>query len=321
MPDVTRYKWFKYDGKEVTFNQDRHNEDFELELHPGNIFGVQKIGKGYLVLHKHSPDIEFSLYPAEINRIVAKSNGWSGKVNKITVKAGEGGLEKEPEGLPKGWREIALDSSNLRTAIYNPKEKTLYITFHNGASWAYENVTKREFDEMEAAESRGRYFIYRIKYVKYQYKLGDNFDRPPYDTKRLSESKMVPDPTKVKAVQMPQTVGHGEGKQSVKLKISKQALSNWAASERSDFENMHAAMQGSDIPVYTVIRQGYVEQERDILRLIDSLRSGKLSKMNKSSFKAAVKALTELGDAYPFTAKTAVAYKRQRDALMSLTKD
>jgi hypothetical protein len=186
--DLTKYEWFQYDegAAERVFDQPRHNEEYELELHPGNVYGVKKVGRAYFVVHKHSPDIQFRLNDAEITMIKDKSAGWSGKIRRQTVNAGVGGKDLPAESLPKGWFQIDLDSSNLRTAIYNPKEKTLYITFHNGASWAYEKVTKKEFDEMEAAESRGRYFIYRIRDVKPQYKLGDNFDRPPYDTTPLS---------------------------------------------------------------------------------------------------------------------------------------
>lgn len=199
-PDLTKYKWFQYDENaiEIIFDQPRHNEDYELQLHPGNIYGVKTVGRTYFVVHKASPDIQFVLNKAEIVRITDKSAGWSGKVRRQTVNAGVGGKDKPVETLPEGWREIALDSSNLRTAIYNPKAKILYITFHAGASWAYEGVTQREFDEMEAFESRGRYFIYRIRDVKYQYKLGDNFDRPPYDETPMSAKtppkKSKPDP-------------------------------------------------------------------------------------------------------------------------------
>jgi len=210
--DLTKYKWFQYDEDAVerVFDQPRHNEEYELELHPGNVYGVKKFGRAYFVVHKHSPDIQFKLNDAEITMITDKSAGWSGKIRKQTVNAGVGGKDKPAETLPKGWFQIELDSSNLRTAIYNPKDQTLYITFHNGASWAYEKVTKKEFTEMEAAESRGRYFIYRIRDVKPQYKLGDNFDRPPYDTTPLSPSALpkskAPVPVKIPEVK-PVTTG------------------------------------------------------------------------------------------------------------------
>ncbi|MNR47834.1 hypothetical protein D3C85_1669860 [compost metagenome] len=69
-------------------------------------------------------------------------------------------------------RILSIDSSNLKSAKYDTKAKILYVTFHSGVEWAYEGVTKREVDTLENAESQGRYFIYRIRDVKEQYKVG-----------------------------------------------------------------------------------------------------------------------------------------------------
>nr|DAF93383.1 MAG TPA: KTSC domain [Myoviridae sp. ctshb19] len=193
--DLTKYKWFQYseDAIELTFDQDRHNVDYVLELHPGNVFGVMKRAYGIYVVHAHSPDIQFSLNQAELTRIMQHSKGWSGKVARVAVKAGVGGLDGPQEEMPPGWFKIEdLNSSNLNHAIYDSKRKTLYVAFHRGDSWAYENVSMKEYKEMVAAESRGRYFIYRIKYVKSQYKLGMNFDKPPYDTTPVGE--VIPPP-------------------------------------------------------------------------------------------------------------------------------
>lgn len=174
LPDLTKYKWYKYAGKELAFTENRHHEDYELHLHPGNIFGVRRIGKAYLVLHKSSPEIIFELKKIEVDRIVEHSNGWSGKVKKITVKAGVGGLEKPPVEVPpnlKHIRSLQIDSSNLYAVQYDKKKKILYVEFRNGAVWQYEKVTEREANELEAAESQGRYFIYRIRSVKPQQRI------------------------------------------------------------------------------------------------------------------------------------------------------
>lgn len=177
MPDLTRYKWFKYGGKELTFSENRHNEDYELELHPENVFGVQKIGQNYLVLHKQSPDIEFQLKKAEVDRLIAHSHGWSGKIKKITVKAGVGGLDKPPVEAPptkSHIRSLQIDSSNLQAVQYDKKAKILYVKFWStGDMWQYEKVSAKEADELERAESQGRYFIYRIRAVKPQSKVSE----------------------------------------------------------------------------------------------------------------------------------------------------
>lgn len=177
MPDLTRYKWFKYGGKELTFSENRHNEDYELELHPDNIFGVQKIGQTYLVLHKQSPDIEFRLKKVEVDRLIEHSHGWSGKIKKITVKAGVGGLDKPPVEPPPDKSHIhvmQIDSSNLQAVQYDKKKKILYVQFWStGDVWQYEKVSAKEADELERAESQGRYFIYRIRAVKPQQKIDE----------------------------------------------------------------------------------------------------------------------------------------------------
>jgi len=174
LPDLTKYLWFKYGGKELAFTENRHNEDYELHLHPGNVFGVRKIGSGYIVLHKNSPEIEFELKKIEVDRIVEHSNGWTGKVRKITVKAGVGGLEKPPVEPPKKLshiRSLEIDSSNLYAVQHDSKKNILYVQFRNGDTWQYEKTSAAEADELERAESQGRYFIYRIRSVKPQKKI------------------------------------------------------------------------------------------------------------------------------------------------------
>lgn len=216
--DLKQYKWFQYseDAIELTFDQDRHNADYVLELHPGNVFGVKKRAHGIYVVHAHSPDIQFSLNDAELTRIMQHSKGWEGKVGRVKVVAGVGGLDQEKEELPPGWFRIEdLNSSNLNHAIYDSKRKTLYVAFHRGDSWAYENVSMKEYKEMVAAESRGRYFIYRIKYVKSQYKLGMNFDKPPYDTTPVG-AVVPPPPVPASHANAPEAKGVKYPKQPAK---------------------------------------------------------------------------------------------------------
>ena len=174
MPELARYKWFKYGGKELTFSEDRHNEDYELELHPDNVFGILKQDHEYKVIHKQSPDIIFNLRKLEGDRLIEHSNGWSGKIKKITVKAGTGGLDKPEVIVPPTFghiKSLQIDSSNLYAVQYDTKAKILYVEFRNGDVWAYEKVTAREAAELEAAESQGRYFIYRIRSVKPQHQI------------------------------------------------------------------------------------------------------------------------------------------------------
>lgn len=166
------FKWYKYGGKLLSFEENRHNKEYILEIHPGNNFGVRKLRGKYVVVHKNSPEILFTLKKIEVDRLVEHSNGWTGKVRKITVNAGKGGLDKEKK-VPKdpALRVLEIDSSNLLNCTYDIKHKTLYVEFRNGAVWAYEKVTPKEVDALEGAPSQGRYFIYMIRETKPQYRV------------------------------------------------------------------------------------------------------------------------------------------------------
>lgn len=187
-PNLSRYKWFQYEGREVEFTENRHSEEYELHLKPGNVYGVQKVGRGYILIHKNSPDIEFELKSSEISRLNDHSRGWVGKVKRVKVTPGVGALDKpgvhELHDVPKNLHVMNIDSSNLKAAIYDKKRKNVYVEFHNGAKWCYLKVTPKEAREMEAGvvvagskdgrPSQGRYFIYRIREVKEQYRLDDH---------------------------------------------------------------------------------------------------------------------------------------------------
>lgn len=216
--DLTKYQWFKYDenGAELVYDQPRHSEDYELDIHPGNVYGIRKYANAYFLVHKNSPKIQFRLNATEITRLTDNSSGWTGKILKQVCKPGVGGKDKEPEGLPDGWLQIGdMNSSNIRTAIYNKKAKILYIAFHNGASWAYENVSLKEYKEMEAFESRGKYFYWRIRNVKTQYQIGNNFEKPPYDTKPQG-AHVVPPKAAEKVAPSNEPVSTGD----IRIKVS-----------------------------------------------------------------------------------------------------
>lgn len=327
--NLTQFKWYQYDEKaaELTFDQDRHNPDYVLELHPGNIFGIKKRAHGIFVVHKNSPDIQFALNDQEYVRITDHARGWSGKIKRVEVKAGVGGLDKPVDELPDGWVRLPVDSSNLNTVIYDKKNKTLYVAFHNGASWAYEKVTMKEFQEMEAAESRGRFFNWRIKYVKPQYKLGNNFDLPPYDVTRLSASHIEPDP---KAGKAPVTKAVKVTKEPAKkpaakpghaqLKILRGAMDTWMGSEEGSFEDHHVDNKPPTDHVYNILKRGSVENEAEVFSLLKSLKSSSLVAADKRAFNSAAKSLLSTLDTYPFSEKGMKDYKQIRESLMDMIK-
>jgi hypothetical protein len=327
---LTQFKWFQYDEKaaELVFDQDRHNEDYVLELHPGNIYGVKKRAHGIFVVHKNSPEIQFSLNEQEYMRIVTHSKGWSGKIKRVEVKAGVGGMDKPVTELPDGWVRMQVDSSNLNTVIYDKKRKVLYVAFHNGASWAYENVTKREYEEMEAAESRGRFFIYRIKYVKPQYKLGNNFDQPPYDVEKTSPSVMLENPAEKnkpvaeKSVKKPKAAAKKPAAKPgvVQLKVPRGALDNWMGSEEGSFEDHHVDNKPPATHVYNILKSGKINSEADVFALLKSLKNNSLVSYDKRSFNTAAKSFLSIADEYPFSEKGLKDYKHDRELIMDMIK-
>jgi hypothetical protein len=56
-----------------------------------------------------------------------------------------------------------VESSNLASVGYDETEKILEIQFHSGGVYQYEDVEKEVFDELMNANSKGRFFIGRIK--------------------------------------------------------------------------------------------------------------------------------------------------------------
>jgi hypothetical protein len=331
--DLTKFKWFEYDenAAPLRFDQDRHNVDYALDLHPGNVYGVKKRAHGIFVVHENSPDIQFSLNDQEYTRINQHSKGWSGKIKRVAVKAGVGGLDKPSLELPAGWKRIDLDSSNLNTVIYDTKRKVLYVAFHNGASWAYENVTMKEFKEMEAAESRGRFFIYRIKYVKPQYKLGDNFDQPPFNVEKTSPSVMPVNPAdKQPTEKTPAAKAVKEPKKPAKkpaakpgqaaLKIPRGALDTWMGSEEGSYEDHHVGNKPPDHHVYKILQSGKIEKESDVFALLKSLANSSFVAADKRAFNTAAKSLLSVTDEYPFSAEGVKQYRAARNTILDMIK-
>jgi len=335
--DLTKYKWFQYEEgqPELTFDQDRHNAEYVLELHGGNVFGVLKRAYGIFVVHAHSPDIQFVWNETELTRVMQHSKGWSGKVAKVEVKAGVGGLDKPSLELPDGWVRITdLNSSNLNHAIYDTKRKVLYVAFHRGDSWAYENVTKKEYEEMVAAESRGRYFNYRIKYVKRQYMLGRNFDLPPFDVSPVGPKmdapaapathaknpyeapppKPAPKTPKEPAATPAPNEKPGHAKRN--LQIPKGAFEAWIDTEQDSYNREHKPAGHA----FEILRRQRVDTETDLIKLMASLRNSTLSRADHRAFKNAVMSVVSLGDEYPFTAKGKKTYTTLRKYVIALGK-
>lgn len=294
---LTQGRWFTYQGKEIVFSEDRHNPEYELDLRPGEVYGVLKSGKRYTVWHKTSLKVEFTLYEAEAKRLIQHSTGWTGKVRGFTVNAGKGGMDKKPERLPKGLRKLEIDSSNLKTAEYDEENQTLFVTFHTSdAKWAYEKVTPLEAKEMEAAPSQGRYFIYRIRDVKPQYRVGGSDAPSTIKPGRATGGR-------------PDLSGQNTGIKKEKLGLTASQLSGWRGAEQGSYED------SNDNPkhAYAILNRGQVQDESELLTLLKSLGSNTFSDQNPRSFKNAANAMLKLAENYPFTERG----KKQSTALIA----
>lgn len=57
----------------------------------------------------------------------------------------------------------AVDSSTMRSVGYEAKSRILEIEFDSGAVYQYLDVPPRTYEELRAAESKGRYFNSEIR--------------------------------------------------------------------------------------------------------------------------------------------------------------
>lgn len=65
--------------------------------------------------------------------------------------------------------EVAIDSTNLKSAKYNTETKLLEMTFQNGSVYEYDNVPWAQFTKFRMAESQGKFFNANIS-RKYEYR-------------------------------------------------------------------------------------------------------------------------------------------------------
>lgn len=102
---VERYEWFTYYGRPKVFES--HNRKYDLALEPRDKFGVRKFGAKYKVLEASDTKIIFTLSQREVDSLIKKSKGFSGKVDGKKVTRGIGGLEptrKRKTSKPKSTK-------------------------------------------------------------------------------------------------------------------------------------------------------------------------------------------------------------------------
>ncbi|MXV52863.1 KTSC domain-containing protein [Pedobacter sp. HMF7647] len=66
-----------------------------------------------------------------------------------------------------------VESSALKTLGYDEKRKILEVEFREeGAVWQYLNVSKADYKRLLQAESKGNYFVTRIKGKHAEQRIG-----------------------------------------------------------------------------------------------------------------------------------------------------
>lgn len=54
-------------------------------------------------------------------------------------------------------------SKNINTIHYEPKSKILEVSFNDGTTYHYNNVSQESYNAFENAKSHGKHFIKHIK--------------------------------------------------------------------------------------------------------------------------------------------------------------
>ena len=60
-------------------------------------------------------------------------------------------------------RLLPVESSSIDAVGYDPASKRLYVRFTSGNNYVYYEVAKRVFDDLLAADSKGRFLNAEIK--------------------------------------------------------------------------------------------------------------------------------------------------------------
>lgn len=179
MIDIAKYKWFTYQGRDVTLVTD--HPEFDLQLVAGSKFGYRKIGVNHYIVSRKMLDVRFKIKEQNAKRITTNATGWKGTIRGVKVEAGIGGKQKPVKARPgnstypdpndKNLYILEIDSSNLLRAWLDKKAKELHVVFHSEVHWLYEDVSLALAKKLENADSQGQFFHFMIKTVKKQRKI------------------------------------------------------------------------------------------------------------------------------------------------------
>ena len=62
------------------------------------------------------------------------------------------------EKIDGTYIEVLIESSNLKTAVYNTESQDLVVTFNSGSIYEYNKVPWELFTKFRMAKSQGKYF-------------------------------------------------------------------------------------------------------------------------------------------------------------------
>lgn len=327
---VDSYSWYEYAGRKMTLHTGHDEQD--LVLFKGEVFGLRKTSKTaktYYVVDKSELGIRFLLEEKDVQKMISNSFGWTGVINGVTARPGYGGKEHDtvkpeskpnvkpanqpvvkppkpapvkPPKTPKAPKQetplsdiitLNINSSNLKEASYNRDTEILTVTFHNGASWEYHDVSEAEVAMLEAGHgfdgSQGKFFNAMIKSVKRQNPVGG-------------------------APVMPKEKG-----QVVALHLQKNEFNFWLDSEQANYN----AAPDKDNTTYAIIRRQRVENEIEVLRLLEALKttfqSRHLDPESNEKFLFAAIARKVIADVAHYK-MSSLAGKRAKEAIAYLKK-
>ena len=65
---------------------------------------------------------------------------------------------------------ISMESSNLQSAGYDPKEHSLFVKFHTGRTYKYLHLPPLLWQGLQQSPSKGRFFAEQIRNV-FEYEI------------------------------------------------------------------------------------------------------------------------------------------------------
>ena len=88
-----------------------------------------------------------------------------------------------------------IESSAIKAIGYNPDSQKLYILFHESGVYRYNNVPPTLFEQLQQAQSVGKFYNQRIKAYPLQYPEKPLLNRQQVQHKSIDQIAKLLDPT------------------------------------------------------------------------------------------------------------------------------